>query len=478
MLEQRDIQLTNKEENVDLFPYTKDYLITCRNGKTLDAMLEIHMHAISSPSNNGFMSAQDKLKLNNIEANANFYHHPDSHPASIILQDETHRFVSDENMITWNDKYTKKEVDDKIQAVAPSDKGVLYITSITKDAYALDEEKQEYKATITHDLGVLDFVIDLYNLTDNVSMLNSYELIDNNSFYVFSSEPCDTKVVLSTLAPNKLIRTNVAVHTHNASEIQYKDGKLDVYLDKIPELYYTKEVSDNKYSPSSVSSEVEALKIELEKIKEQIASGGGGGSEMTGCPFPIGALFYTESDNPPDFIWDNTQWEKIENAYIVATGNEFNTNAGMVEGTFEFELHEENLPAHTHDIKMASQTLNVAMDQHRHSAKDSMFLMATGLVSNPGTSDCVAYIPSNQAAMLNLSDGYYDDIKIYNGSQVKTIDVDWISNIKTNKDSDYATANGSVIIPTYDGVTEAKGNNTSVRYKPKYRTVHVWKRIM
>ena len=43
-----------------------------------------HTHSSATVDNNGFMSHEDKLKLNGIEANANNYAHPASHPASMI----------------------------------------------------------------------------------------------------------------------------------------------------------------------------------------------------------------------------------------------------------------------------------------------------------------------------------------------------------------------------------------------------------
>lgn len=50
----------------------------------------------------GLMSGSDKLKLDSIdEVNGN-YTHPDTHPATIIEQDATHRFVTDEQITKWN----------------------------------------------------------------------------------------------------------------------------------------------------------------------------------------------------------------------------------------------------------------------------------------------------------------------------------------------------------------------------------------
>lgn len=49
-------------------------------------------------------TADEKTKLGGIEANANNYIHPSSHPATMITEDSTHRFVTDAEKNVWNEK--------------------------------------------------------------------------------------------------------------------------------------------------------------------------------------------------------------------------------------------------------------------------------------------------------------------------------------------------------------------------------------
>lgn len=49
-------------------------------------------------------TADEKTKLAGIEANANKYVHPDSHPATMITEDSTHRFVTDAEKNIWSEK--------------------------------------------------------------------------------------------------------------------------------------------------------------------------------------------------------------------------------------------------------------------------------------------------------------------------------------------------------------------------------------
>lgn len=52
----------------------------------------------------GFMTGVDKAKLDTVALNANNYTHPSTHPASIITQDSSNRFVTDAEKSTWNGK--------------------------------------------------------------------------------------------------------------------------------------------------------------------------------------------------------------------------------------------------------------------------------------------------------------------------------------------------------------------------------------
>lgn len=66
---------------------------------------------LASADVDGKMSKENFIKLAGIEENANLYVHPETHDATMIVQDETHRFVTDIEKAKWNDKYTVEETD-------------------------------------------------------------------------------------------------------------------------------------------------------------------------------------------------------------------------------------------------------------------------------------------------------------------------------------------------------------------------------
>ena len=77
------------------------------NGTQYDLVGDIDTnttYSLASSSVNGLMSSADKKKLDGIDTGANNYVHPSSHPASIITQDSSNRFVTDSQISTWNAK--------------------------------------------------------------------------------------------------------------------------------------------------------------------------------------------------------------------------------------------------------------------------------------------------------------------------------------------------------------------------------------
>ena len=85
-------------------------VLSAEQGKTLKGLIDSLTSKVNGKANttvasqtvNGLMAAADKKKLDGIATGANKYTHPSTHPASIISQDSTHRFVTDAEKTKWN----------------------------------------------------------------------------------------------------------------------------------------------------------------------------------------------------------------------------------------------------------------------------------------------------------------------------------------------------------------------------------------
>ena len=71
----------------------------------------------------GYMTPELKKKLDGIATGANNYIHPSSHPATMITQDATHRFVTDTEKNTWNGKASTAVVSTSVNGLAPKRDG-------------------------------------------------------------------------------------------------------------------------------------------------------------------------------------------------------------------------------------------------------------------------------------------------------------------------------------------------------------------
>ena len=71
----------------------------------------------------GYMTPELKKKLDGIATGANNYVHPSNHPATMITQDATHRFVTDTEKTTWNGKASTAVVSTTANGLMPKRDG-------------------------------------------------------------------------------------------------------------------------------------------------------------------------------------------------------------------------------------------------------------------------------------------------------------------------------------------------------------------
>lgn len=101
----------------------------------------VHTHVNATPTVPGFMSAEDKTKLNGVEAEANKYVHPASHPPAIIAQDSGNRFVSDAEKASWSGKAETSEATTVAKGLmSPTDKqklnGIQAAAEVNQNAFS------------------------------------------------------------------------------------------------------------------------------------------------------------------------------------------------------------------------------------------------------------------------------------------------------------------------------------------------------
>lgn len=121
-------------------------------------------------------------KLASIAENANNYAHPDTHPASMISEDTTHRFVTDTEKGTWTGKATTQNITDAVTLIkgsvpeAGDNLSKLYTlieginTLLESDDLTLDQVQE-----------IVDYIKDNRELIEQVTTgkVSTSDIIDN-----------------------------------------------------------------------------------------------------------------------------------------------------------------------------------------------------------------------------------------------------------------------------------------------------------
>ena len=103
------VSLTEKTSYAD--KYTKAETVN---------LINQHVPDVVTTKTNGLMIAADKVKLDGIEANANHYVLPETLPASMITEDETHKFITTAEKAKIANSYNKDEIIKIVSEATPS----------------------------------------------------------------------------------------------------------------------------------------------------------------------------------------------------------------------------------------------------------------------------------------------------------------------------------------------------------------------
>ena len=115
---------------------------------------------VATGSKDGLMSKEDKTKLDTVEEGANKYVHPANHEASMIIEDETHRFVTDTEKTTWN---------------TPATKDIVGLGNVTNDAQVKRSEMGVADGVATLDSTGKVPASQLPSFVDDVIEVNDFE---------------------------------------------------------------------------------------------------------------------------------------------------------------------------------------------------------------------------------------------------------------------------------------------------------------
>lgn len=170
-----------------------------------------HNHELVSVNINGFMSKEDKVKLNGIANNANNYVHPN---------DANNRHVSDSQIASWNAKPTVTDVDNKIKEVVGTAPEALNTLKEIGDALGNDAN---FAGTMTSQLAGKAPLV--HNHNDIY-----YTKSENDNRYLGKASKAESSKVADSVAWNNVSGkpTSYVPSTHNHDDRYFTDAQSDV----------------------------------------------------------------------------------------------------------------------------------------------------------------------------------------------------------------------------------------------------------
>ena len=168
----------------------------------------------------GLMDRDDKVKLDTIEEGANRYIHPETHLPSVILEDETHRFVTDEEKQLWNNKAETVYVNESADKVLKTAKA--FTDSKIAAIFNSTEDQLQVLRSLTFELKNDDTVkqfFDLYNECAKNKELQEHTL--NSKIHMSNSD----RILLTTVSEAINSGMNPDWNETNASSLKYIENK-------------------------------------------------------------------------------------------------------------------------------------------------------------------------------------------------------------------------------------------------------------
>ena len=175
---------------------------------------------LASNKIDGLMSKEDKAKLDSIEEGANNYTHPENHPSTMIVEDETHRFVTDTEKSSWNNKADLEYVNTNIDKTLTAAK--TFTDTKIASMFNSSESQLQILRSLSFELKKDDVVkqfFDLYNECVKSEELQDHVL--NSKIHMSTSD----RLLLNNVSDAINSGLNSDWNETNPSSIKYIENK-------------------------------------------------------------------------------------------------------------------------------------------------------------------------------------------------------------------------------------------------------------
>ena len=351
--------------------------------------------ATATTSANGLMSSTDKSKLDGIASGANKYTHPSTHAATMIVEDEDHRFVTDDNIADWNAKS---------ELVLGETSGTAYRGDRGKTAY--DHSQSDHNFAGSSSKGGAATSANKVNSSLTIK-LNGGTTTDSDMFTFNGSA---SKTIDITPAA---IGASASGHNHDdkyftESEINTKVTTLE---GKITTAQSDAQAYAKTYTDIAVAGLLDTAPEALNTLNELAAALGDDPNFSTTIMTEIGKkadsshgnhVPTTQTANDAVFLRNDNTWQTITPANIGAAKASHGTHV----------TYSSTAPA-ANGTASAGSAKNVSRGDHVHP-------LQTSVSGNAGSADKV-----NQSMVVKLNGGTTEGTNMFtfDGSAAKSINI-------------------------------------------------------
>ena len=349
-------------------------------------------------SSNDYTSAE-KTKLDGIETGANNYTHPASHAANMITQDANHRFTTDTEKNTWNNKvtqvagkglssndYTSTEKT-KLNGIETSANNYTHPAShdaniITQDAnhrFTTDTEKNTWNNKVTQAAGK-GLSSNDYTSVEK-SKLKGIETGANKYIHP-GSHPAN---MITQDASHRFVSdTEKTIWNNKANKA---DLSTNDYTDAEKSKLAGIEAGANKYThPATHSADMIVPTTNKQFVNDAEKASWNGKAEknhthtsdQVGGTIPLGGIImWSGTTIPSGWALCNGQvingitTPNLSDRFVVGSGAAYNTNDRG--GNKSVQLKKENLPAHNHpagSLKLNDSSLSDFVSSNNNTLTD------------------------------------------------------------------------------------------------------------
>ena len=399
----------------------------------------------------GLMSKSDKVKLDGIDEGANKYTHPSSHPATMITEDATHKFVTDSQISVWDAKsnfsgsYTDLTNKPTLGSLAAK-------STVAKADLATDVQTS---------LGKADTALQSFTETDPT--VPAWAKTSSKPSYTageVGAVPTSRKVNGKTLSDDVTIVAADISDVYSATEVDNKvsssisthNSATDAHSDIRTTLAAVKEDVDTFFKDATISTEA---KDTLKEIQDYITSDVSAAAEMT-----------ASINNKVDKISGkglstNDLTDTLKSNYDTAYSHVSNKSNphGVTLSTLGVSATATELnyvDGVTSNIQ--TQLDNKASNTHTHPYVSSMVVDGSTFTYNKGDGTTESFtLPSGGVSSWNdLQDKPFDDTTlVYKNSAMemrKYIDDDGVSELYMFRAEHFSLEYGKTYTVIIDGV--------------------------